>query len=77
IIVGGVNDDGEVNPPMLTIIFKTGNSTKKDGKKFKSKRKNAKIVTDELCPQSANEDTTLYLQDVNNACGSSRVTTTK
>lgn len=44
IIAGGVNDGGEIDQAMLIIIFKTGNSTKKDGRKFKSKRKNAKIV---------------------------------
>lgn len=43
IIVGGVNRDGEIDPAMLTIIFKTGDFDNKDGKKFKSKRKNAKI----------------------------------
>ena len=39
IIVGGVNSDGEIDPAMLTIIFKTGETQNKDGKQFKSKRK--------------------------------------
>ena len=52
IIVGGVNSDGEIDPAMLTIIFKTGETQNKDGKQFKSKRKNAKLESDELCPQT-------------------------
>lgn len=39
IIVGGVNSNGEIDPAMLTIIFKTGEIQNKDGKQFKSKRK--------------------------------------
>ncbi len=35
IIVGGVNSDGEIDPAMLTIIFKTGETENKDGKQFK------------------------------------------
>lgn len=66
IIVGGVNSDGEIDPAMLTIIFKTGDFDNKDGKKFKSKRKNAKIESDELCPQSLNEAKNLYPQNVDN-----------
>ncbi|HFI0735645.1 TPA: recombinase family protein [Streptococcus suis] len=72
IIVGGVNRDGEIDPAMLTIIFKTGDFDNKDGKKFKSKRKNAKIESDELCPQSLNEAKNLYPQNVDNTYRSSR-----
>lgn len=68
IIVGGVNSDGDIDPAMLTIIFKTGDFDNKDGKKFKSKRKNAKIESDELCPQSLNEAKNLYPQNVDNTC---------
>ena len=56
IIVGGVNSDGEIDPAMLTIIFKTGETQNKDGKQFKSKRKNAKLEPDKLCPQNCDED---------------------
>lgn len=62
IIVGGVNSDGEIDPAMLTIIFKTGETQNKDGKQFKSKRKNAKLETDKLCPQNSDEDKKLYSQ---------------
>lgn len=77
IIVGGVNKDGEIDPAMLTIIFKTGETDNKNGKQFKSKRKNAKLDSKELCPQSTNEDKKLCSQVADNTCGSSRVTTTK
>lgn len=66
IIVGGVNSDGEIDPAMLTIIFKTGETQNKDGKQFKSKRKNAKLESDELCPQNCDEDKKLYSQGIDN-----------
>ncbi|HEM4414110.1 TPA: recombinase family protein [Streptococcus suis] len=66
IIVGGVNSDGEIDPAMLTIIFKTGETQNKDGKQFKSKRKNAKLELDKLCPQNCNEDKKLYSQGIDN-----------
>ncbi|MBS6381840.1 MAG: recombinase family protein, partial [Streptococcus sp.] len=68
IIVGGVNSDGEIDPAMLTIIFKTGETQNKDGKQFKSKRKNAKLESDELCPQNCDEDKKLYSQGIDNTC---------
>lgn len=69
IIVGGVNKDGEIDPAMLTIIFKTGETDNKNGKQFKSKRKNAKLDSKELCPQSTNEDKKLCSQVADNTCG--------
>lgn len=69
IIVGGVNSDGEIDPAMLTIIFKTGETQNKDGKQFKSKRKNAKLESDELCPQNCDEDKKLYSQGIDNTRG--------
>lgn len=66
IIVGGVNRDGEIDPAMLTIIFKTGETQNKDGKQFKSKRKNAKLEPDKLCPQNCDEDKKLYSQGIDN-----------
>ena len=68
IIVGGVNSDGEIDPAMLTIIFKTGETQNKDGKQFKSKRKNAKLESDKLCPQNSDEDKKLYSQVTDNTC---------
>lgn len=63
IIVGGVNSNGEIDPAMLTIIFKTGEIQNKDGKQFKSKRKNAKLETDKLCPQNSDEDKNCILKE--------------
>ncbi|MHC5840086.1 recombinase, partial [Streptococcus pyogenes] len=68
----GVNSDGEIDPAMLTIIFKTGETQNKDGKQFKSKRKNAKLETDKLCPQNSDEDKKLYSQGPDNTYRSSR-----
>ena len=39
IIVGGIKDDGEIDPAMITIIYKTGNKDIQNGKSFKTKRK--------------------------------------
>ena len=69
IIVGGVNRDGEIDPAMLTIIFKTGETQNKDGKQFKSKRKNAKLEPDKLCPQNSDGDKKLYSQEPDNTRG--------
>ena len=69
IIVGGVNRDGEIDPAMLTIIFKTGETQNKDGKQFKSKRKNAKLEPDKLCPQNSDEDKKMYSQGPDNTRG--------
>ncbi|HEL1911216.1 TPA: AAA family ATPase [Streptococcus suis] len=62
------NSDGEIDPAMLTIIFKTGETQNKDGKQFKSKRKNAKLETDKLCPQNSDEDKKMYSQGPDNTC---------
>lgn len=56
IIVGGINSDGEIDPAMLTIIFKTGDSSTKDVKSYKSKRKNAKIENDKMCFNTVTND---------------------
>lgn len=50
------------------IIFKTGETQNKDGKQFKSKRKNAKLEPDKLCPQNCDEDKKLYSQGTDNTC---------
>ena len=69
IIVGGVNSDGKIDPAMLTIIFKTGETQNKNGKKFKSKRKNAKLKSDKLCSQNSDENKKLYSQEIDNTRG--------
>ena len=62
---------------MLTIIFKTGETQNKNGKKFKSKRKNAKLKSDKLCSQNSDENKKLYSQEIDNTCRVCSVATTK
>ena len=69
IIVGGINSDGEIDPAMLTIIFKTGDSSTKDAKSYKSKRKNAKIDNDKLCFNSVTDEEKKCTNKENNARG--------
>ncbi|HGQ4139585.1 TPA: recombinase family protein, partial [Streptococcus pneumoniae] len=69
IIVGGINSDGEIDPSMLTIIFKTGDSSTKDAKSYKSKRKNAKIENDKLCFNTVTDDEKKCTNKENSARG--------
>jgi site-specific DNA recombinase len=59
IVIGGTNDDGDIDPAMITIIYKTGKKDSQDGRLFKSRRKNAKEVDEgtdnKLYSQSSNE----------------------
>ena len=71
IVVGGIKDDGEIDPAMITIIYKTGNKDIQNGKSFKAKRKNAK-ETDEmdskkLCTQSSDDVNKLCSYSTDNA----------
>lgn len=54
---------------MLTIIFKTGDSSTKDAKSYKSKRKNAKIENDKLCFHAVTDDEKKCTNKENNARG--------
>ncbi|TGY54436.1 hypothetical protein E5340_07860 [Ligilactobacillus murinus] len=54
---------------MYSILHRIMDLTNKDGKKFKSKRKNAKLETDKLCPQNSDEDKKLCSQGTDNTCG--------
>ena len=73
IIIGGTNDEGEIDPAMITIIYKTGKKDSQDGRLFKSRRKNAKEVNEEtggkLYPQSSDEVNNLYSYPIDNTCG--------
>ena len=62
IIIGGTNPDGEIDPALITIIYKTGTKDSQSGQEFKGRRKNAKMVDEmnnKLYPQSSNEVETL------------------
>ncbi len=73
VIVGGIDEDGNKDPAMITFVFKTGLSNSLDGEKFKPARKNAKIETkktsNELCSHTGNEDNKLYPHSSNDTCG--------
>lgn len=47
VIVGGVNDNDEIDPYMLTFIYRTGESDIEDAKEHKSPRKNASLKKEE------------------------------
>ncbi|WP_062197137.1 recombinase family protein [Massilibacterium senegalense] len=63
IIVGGVDEDGNKDPAMITFVYKTGLSNSLDGEIFKPARRNAKKdnikTSNELCSHTANEDNKL------------------
>lgn len=70
IIIGGTNDDGEIDPAMITIIYKTGKKDSQNGRLFKSRRKHAKVGDQDdenkLCSQSGDEVKTLYFYSIGN-----------
>lgn len=60
VIVGGYDDEGNVDPSMLTFIYKTGFTNNVDGSKYKPPRKNSKNKSNaatgsNLCSLSAND----------------------
>jgi len=61
VIVGGIDEDGNKDPFMLTFIYKTGFKSPIDGSAFKPPRKNAKKQPEssDLCSYSTNEDNKL------------------
>ncbi|MEN1969196.1 recombinase family protein [Lentibacillus sp. N15] len=73
VIVGGVDEDGNKDPAMITFVYKTGLSNSLDGNKFKPARKNAKKeksnTSNELCSHTGNEDNKLYQHSSNDTCG--------
>ena len=73
IVVGGIKDDGEIDPAMITIIYKTGNKNIQNGKSFKAKRKKAKetgeMDSKKLCTQSSDDVNKLCSYSTDDACG--------
>lgn len=57
VIVGGLDENGNVDPAQLTFVYKTGLKNSVDGAKFKPQRKNARgrHRTNELCSHDSNE----------------------
>ena len=73
VIVGGIDDDGDKNPAMLTFLYKTGFINGIDGKAHKPKRRNTKDKS-ELCTNPTNEVTNFHSHNSDPTCGGYSVT---
>ncbi|MDQ0273569.1 recombinase family protein [Cytobacillus purgationiresistens] len=75
VIVGGIDEEGNKDPAMITFVYKTGLSNSLDGEKFKPARRNAKKddinASNELCSHTGNEDNKLYPHSSDHTRGSS------
>src|SRR5699024_901629 len=73
VIVGGVDEDGNKDPAMITFVYKTGLSNSLDGEKFKPALRNAKKentkISNELCSYTVNEDNKLCSHSSDDTCG--------
>lgn len=71
VIVGGLDENGNVDPAQLTFVYKTGLKNSVDGAKFKPQRKNARgrHRTDELCLHDSNEVDKMCSDSSNYTCG--------
>ena len=79
VIVGGLDENGNVDPAQLTFVYKTGLKNSVDGAKFKPQRKNARgrHRTDELCSHDSNEVDKMCFDSSNDTCGDCGRTTQK
>lgn len=73
VIVGGIDDDGNKDPSMLTFIYKTGFINSIDGIQYKPERKNGKNRSDKLCSHAGNGVDFLCLQHSGDTCGDYRL----
>ena len=71
VIVGGLDENGNVDPAQLTFVYKTGLKNNVDGAKFKPQRKNARgrHRTEELCSHDSNEVDKMCSDSSNDTCG--------
>lgn len=71
VIVGGLDENGNVDPAQLTFVYKTGLKNSVDGAKFKTQRKNARgrHRTNELCSHDSNEVDKMCSDSSNDTCG--------
>ncbi|WP_269920376.1 hypothetical protein [Caldifermentibacillus hisashii] len=78
VIVGGVDEEGNKDPAMITFVYKTGLSNSLDGEKFKPARRNTKKentkTSNELCSHTVNEDNKLCSHSSDDTCRVLRVT---
>ena len=70
VIVGGLDENGNVDPAQLTFVYKTGLKNNVDGAKFKPQRKNARgrHRTEELCSHDSNEVDKMCSDSSNDTC---------
>lgn len=68
VIVGGIDNDGNKDPTLLTFIYKTGFTNSIDSDKHKPERKNAKSQSDKLCSHTGNEANYLCQQHSDDTC---------
>ncbi|MEQ9764858.1 recombinase [Streptococcus sp. ZJ151] len=68
VIIGGISDDGIIDPAKITFIYKSGDETSLNSKNFKDKRKNeskkSAHASLELCSNDENDDEKLSPQSV-------------
>lgn len=71
IVVGGLDDDGNKDPHLLTFIYKTGFINNIDGSDHKPERKNSKgkNKADKLCSNPTNELSELCSNNSDDICG--------
>ncbi|MGT2755788.1 conjugal transfer protein [Streptococcus ovuberis] len=66
VIIGGISDDGVIDPAKITFIYKSGDETSLNSKNFKDKRKNeskkSENSSSELCSNDTNNDEKLSPQ---------------
>lgn len=68
VIVGGITEEGTIDPAKICFVYKSGNESSFNGKQFKDRRKNASSKqaseTTELCSIDRNNDKKLCTQQL-------------
>lgn len=75
VIIGGYDADGNINPTLITFVYKMGNKNSVNGSHFKPMRKNARgrNKSNELDSQEKNEVDLLCSNECSDTCGINRV----
>lgn len=74
VILGGFDEEGEINPTKLVFVYKTGLNNSIDGERFKPKRKNGRRKNKvELCSHTNNEVSKLYPNTNTDTCGNGSI----
>jgi len=71
VVVGGYDEDGNIDPTQLIFVYKTGFKNSLDGNRFKPERKNARgnRKSKELCSHTNNEVNSLCSDSSTDTCG--------